>query len=1088
MQKSNSHIEHFVPPYFDPLFVLQDLYTLDSQLKKINPDIPPLMSQNLDPLFVPQDTLYSQQWHFALIGSIGRPVAGGSRAGIEAVWSDYRGQGVKVGIWDDGVQSSHPDLAANYNAQLQVTINGALNDGQPLTGMDGHGTSVAGLIGATGNNAGAIGVAYESQLTAVRIFGGPDDINTNWGRYLQTLDYLVQFDVTNHSYGRAPNFLVYGDVAKFANASLNGRNGLGTINVKSAGNSNIDGNGDALDASRHTITVAATDTSGQITSYSTYGAHILVSAPAASVTTDLIGLGNGYDGLPDSNYTNAFGGTSAAGPVTAGVVSLMLSANPQLGWRDVQNILSYSATGVGNLYGGVTTNQNFSWKLNGATNWNGGGMHFSEDYGYGLVNAFGAVRMAEVWSIVYDSMPLTSGNELMVTTGNISVNTQIRDQSTLTYTFNVSQDISLEHVDMNVNFTHALLNDLRIRLISPKGTTYTLYDGSSGNASSSDFGLSYSFGLDGLRGESSQGVWTLQVQDARRGSTGVLNAVNFTGYGSSQSINDVYHYTEEVLDVLTLAGQAGRVALSDIDGGSDWINAAAMSRNLVLSLRTGASSTLAGQTFLTIANNGGLLENAAAGDGNDIIQGNDADNLIYGGRGNDVMHGGNGIDTAIFRGIYSDYIISLINGLTSVVGPDGSDQLSGFERLQFSNLTVDDPTGGVIPPDTTAPTLQTSSPADNAAVVAVGANITLTFNEDIMLGNGNITLSNDAGDTRIILASDTSQVSVNGGVVTINPSNNLAYASIYYLQVGINAITDASGNSFVISDTTTLNFVTENSITTINGTSTANRLNGTSGSDVINGLAGNDTLTSGAGDDTLNGGTGNDSMFGGAGNDTYVVDSTSDRVYETATSSANDITDLGGIDTVQSSVTFTLANFTEYLILTGTSAINATGNALANNLTGNSANNILDGGAGNDNLIGEAGNDTLRGRAGADTLTGGAGNDNFVFNSAPELLYDIITDFKTSGSDRLQFSKSVFTGLRSATPTNAGVALTASDFISGTNITSASNSGQHLLYDSDSGSLYYDADGTGANAAVQIALLGTAAHPTLLATDIYVIV
>ena len=1055
-------------------------------MRKSNSYTQHLVLQPLDPLFVPQDILYNQQWHFSLIGSIGRPTAGASRAGIEAVWTDYRGQGIKVGIWDDGVQSNHPDLVTNYNAQLQVTINGTLNNGQPLTSMDGHGTSVAGLIGATGNNSGVVGVAYESQLTGVRIFGGQDDINANWGRYLQTLDYLVQFDVTNHSYGGAPNFIVSGDVAKFANASSNGRNGLGTINVKSAGNSNIDGNGDALDASRHTITVAATDSNGQITSYSTYGAHILVAAPAASVTTDLMGSGNGYNGLPDTNYTNAFGGTSAAGPVTAGVVSLMLSANKQLGWRDVQNILSYSAIGVGSLYGGVKTNENANWKLNGATNWNGGGIHFSEDYGYGLVNAYGAVRMAEVWSIIYDSMPLTSGNELMVTTGNITVNSTILDQRTLIYTFNVSQDISLEHVNMNINLTHSYFNDLRIRLISPKGTTYTLYDGSSGNASSSDFGLSYGFGIEGLRGESSQGLWTIEVQDAVQADSGVLNAINFTGYGSSQSVNDVYHYTEEALDVLALAGQAGRVLLSDIDGGNDWINAAAMSRNLVLSLRAGASSLLAGQTFLTIADNGSLIENAAAGDGNDIIEGNDANNRIYGGRGNDVMYGGNGTDTAIFRGQRPDYVISTINGLTSVVGPDGSDQLSGFEFLQFNDQTVTDPSGGIPAPDTMAPILQSSSPADNAALVGIAANISLTFDEDIVLGNGNITLSNGAGDTRTIAPSE---VSVTGRVVTINPSSNLAYSSGYYLQVGIDAISDASGNDFVISNSTTLNFVTESDIITINGTNAADRLNGTSGRNVINGLGGNDTLNGLAGDDTLDGGTGNDSMFGGAGNDTYLVNSASDRVFETATSSANDITDLGGIDTIQSSATFTLSNFTENLILTGTSAINGTGNALANTLTGNSANNILDGGAGNDNLIGGAGNDTLRGRAGADTLTGGVGNDNFVFNTAPEQSFDIITDFKVSGNDRLQFSKAVFTGLSSANPTNAGVVLTASDFISRADITSASNSGQHLLYDSDSGALYYDADGVGANAGVQIALIGTSTtHPTLFSTDIFVIV
>jgi hypothetical protein len=82
----------------------------------------------------------------------------------------------------------------------------------------------------------------------------------------------------------------------------------------------------------------------------------------------------------------------------------------------------------------------------------------------------------------------------------------------------------------------------------------------------------------------------LEVQDAVQVDSGVLNAINFTGYGSSQSVNDVYHYTEEALDVLALAGQAGRVLLSDIDGGNDWINAAAMSHNLVLSLQAGAST------------------------------------------------------------------------------------------------------------------------------------------------------------------------------------------------------------------------------------------------------------------------------------------------------------------------------------------------------------------------------------------------------------------------------------------------------------------------------------------------------------------
>ena len=109
--------------------------------------------------------------------------------------------------------------------------------------------------------------------------------------------------------------------------------------------------------------------------------------------------------------------------------------------------------------------------------------------------------------------------------------------------------------------------------------------------------------------------------------------------------------------------------------------------------------------------------------------------------------------------------------------------------------------------------------------------------------------------------------------------------------------------------------------TAINGT--GNALN-----NVLTGNSAVNTLTGGAGNDTLNGGAGNDTMVGGTGDDTYVVDSTSDVVTEAANE---------GVDTVNSSVTLTLGNNVENLVLTGTSAINGTGNTLNNILTGNSA-------------------------------------------------------------------------------------------------------------------------------------------------------
>lgn len=166
------------------------------------------------------------------------------------------------------------------------------------------------------------------------------------------------------------------------------------------------------------------------------------------------------------------------------------------------------------------------------------------------------------------------------------------------------------------------------------------------------------------------------------------------------------------------------------------------------------------------------------------------------------------------------------------------------------------------------------------------------------------------------------------------------------------------------------------------GTNGVDQLQGAAGADILKGFSGKDTLTGLSGNDRLDGGAGDDVMFGGAGNDTYIVDSKSDRVSETTSASSS--TNAGGIDTVQSSVSYSIADtihgrqFIEKLVLTGSGNASGTGNALANALTGNSGNNVLRGLAGKDALNGGAGNDKLYGDDGADTVAGGAGNDRLI--------------------------------------------------------------------------------------------------------------
>lgn len=193
------------------------------------------------------------------------------------------------------------------------------------------------------------------------------------------------------------------------------------------------------------------------------------------------------------------------------------------------------------------------------------------------------------------------------------------------------------------------------------------------------------------------------------------------------------------------------------------------------------------------------------------------------------------------------------------------------------------------------------------------------------------------------------------------------------------------------------------------GNALANVITGGDGDDRLYGGDGNDTLTGGAGNDYLDGGSGADRMVGGAGNDTYVVDNPGDTVVEAAN---------GGTDTVISSITYTLGANVENLTLSGSAAINGTGNDADNVIIGNAGNNVLSGGNGNDTLIGGGGNDTLIGGAGndvliagtgRDTLTGGTGADRFVFG--PGTLgrvmtnTDNITDFSSAEGDKIDLSQ-----------------------------------------------------------------------------------
>lgn len=599
----------------------------------------------------PLDPLFTSQWHLGMLGN------------LNALWDHgITGAGVTVAIYDDGVQFSHPDLAANYNADAHFRYNGATYAPNPQGPDDAHGTACAGLIAAVDNNGrGGVGVAHGATIT------GMDYLNdlqyTSGAFYTAVMRWAAGFDIMSDSWGVTPvydrelNLNVPGtfsaiDAGHFAWVSANGRNGLGTIVVKAAGNESMNANGDGANASRHTITVAATDQTGFAAYYSNFGASILVTAPAASVTTDLIGT----EGYGTGDYITKFGGTSAATPVVAGVVALMLDANDQLGWRDVQSILAASASHTGSTIDrGPSATEVGRWITMGGDHWNGGGAIYHQSYGFGMVNAYAAARMAEVWTRMKETAD-TSANEVRLAKAYVGPDVLIPDTDGIAATAEarigiaVAQDIQIDSIQVTIDITHSFASDLVIFLRTPAGQMIPLFnrEGETANPNENfgetlfDNGLKWTFAVEAVRGMSSQGTWQIVFHDRVTEDTGTVSDARIDFYGSAHSESDIHTFTDDF--AMLRNQQADRRVISDTNGGTDWLNFAAMTGNISINMAAGGAIKKNGVTLATFAAGTTDFERLQTGDGADWLTGNELANAIYGGRGNDQINGRQGAD------------------------------------------------------------------------------------------------------------------------------------------------------------------------------------------------------------------------------------------------------------------------------------------------------------------------------------------------------------------------------------------------------------------------------------------------------------
>ena len=630
------------------------------------------------------DPLSYYQWHL-------------SETRVVDVWDEYKGAGIVIGICDTPIEFTHPDIAPNYDTGIDWDYHQNDGDPSPFPFFDGnHGTFVGGLIGAPLDGEGIVGVAPEATIAG---YSGMVDFILDWRDVGIGPDPEV--DIANNSWNLTKSFaptIGFFTPTSYAvdgmeNLSTLGRGGLGTSIVFASGNENADGAStdyDPLASSRFAIAVGATHFQGTIAGFSNPAASLLVSAPGTGIVssdeTGSTGYSDGESGGADY-FMGA--GTSASAPIVSGIIALMLEANPELGYRDVQEILAYSAYFV--------DAESASWQFNGASNWNGGGLHTSRAYGFGYVDAHSAVRLAETWtlqSVTADSALSGSALKEIAVSENSDPALAISDNATITDTISITQGVQIDHVTVDVDITHAHIGDLIISLVSPDGTESVLAfrpnkdPNDSGDTGSAATALRYTFTSTQFWGETGIGDWTLKVTDARTGATGTLNEWELTLYGDDPSDDSLYVYTDDY-GSFTKPTDYGRWYLQD-DTGTDTINAAAVNGNMVISLIGGEAGVIAGQVFGIAPDT--VIENVFTGDGNDTIIGNDAANDIRSGRGDDHIHGsagadhidgGAGSDTVNYSESNAAVSVDLDSG-TASGGFAAGDVLSGVESLAGS--------------------------------------------------------------------------------------------------------------------------------------------------------------------------------------------------------------------------------------------------------------------------------------------------------------------------------------------------------------------------------------------------------------------
>ncbi|XP_038129311.1 proprotein convertase subtilisin/kexin type 7 [Cyprinodon tularosa] len=479
------------------------------------------------------DPNYPKQWH------LHNKMNKGMDINVTGVWEhNITGQGVTVVVVDDGVEHTHQDIKLNYSPEGSYDLNS--NDPDPMPHPDfhsdnHHGTRCAGEIAAVPNNSFcAVGVAYGSKVAGIRVLDGP--LTDRLEAIAFNKHYQIN-DIYSCSWGPDDDGHTVDGPHPLGKAALQhgviaGRRGFGSIFVVASGNGgqyddncNYDGYANSI----YTITIGAVDEEGRKPFYAEDCASLLAvtfssgGAKSRNIVTSDWSIRN------RKGCTEGHTGTSAAAPLAAGMVALMLQVRPCLTWRDVQHIVAFTAT---------QCDSTADWGVNDA------GFHHSHQHGFGLLNAWRLVNAAKVW----ESVPFLVSYQSPVINEGVSISAH---PDVLVRTWNVSAaDLkpsgmqTLEHVAVTVTITHPCRGNVEIVLLCPSGMKSIIGARRSIDRDPSGY-QDWTFSTVRCWGERAEGQYTLRISDLKEtpsdqcSTSGVLKQWKLTLYGSSMTYSEV---------------------------------------------------------------------------------------------------------------------------------------------------------------------------------------------------------------------------------------------------------------------------------------------------------------------------------------------------------------------------------------------------------------------------------------------------------------------------------------------------------------------------------------------------------------------